>query len=129
MVPWVILLHEASDGTSHYDWLIQSSPVDRQASLISFRVSARPDDPAAVAFEAERMSDHRAAYLSFEGEVRGGRGRVRRVGEGLARIEADNGVFVVTLDSERTWIGERAGFESSLYAFRLQRPVGLGHTG
>ncbi len=129
MVPWVILLHELPDGTSHYDWLLQSSPVDRQAPLIAFRVSARPDDPGVVAFQAERIADHRPVYLSFEGEVSGGRGRVRRVGQGLAEIQRDDGVFVVSLGEDRTWIGQRAAFESPQYAFRLQSPRDLGHTG
>jgi hypothetical protein len=30
----------------------------------------------------QRLADHRLAYLDYEGEISGGRGRVSRVGEG-----------------------------------------------
>jgi hypothetical protein len=88
----VLLLHELPDGTSHYDWMIGP---DRPggaapAGLISFRVSERIDllggggldGRGALRFGALRLPEHRAAYLTLEGEVSGGRGRVKRLAQG-----------------------------------------------
>jgi hypothetical protein len=128
MCPWVILHHQLPDGSSHLDWLIQSDPVNRQAPLISFRVSSRPDDPSVLAFQAERIQEHRPLYLEFEGEVSANRGRVTRLASGLATIQGDNGVFIVTLDGGRTWVGRRADFASPLYSFRLHSGPEARHT-
>lgn len=83
----VLLRHDLPDGSSHYDWMIQrsGSPDD---PLVTFRVATRIDEGAA-AFRAERLADHRAAYLDYEGEVSGGRGSVTRVAEGEMEIVAD----------------------------------------
>jgi hypothetical protein len=115
---WVLLLHELSDGSWHYDWMIQPNSTP-DAPLVTFRVRARPDDPSLTNFEAERIGDHRTAYLSFEGEIPGGRGRVKPVVRGIAAIERDDGAFVVTLDGQRTWVGLRRGFEGTSYHFSL----------
>lgn len=80
----VLLLHELPDGSSHFDWMIQREP-DLGAGLLTFRVSVRIDQMEQGTFEAVRLADHREAYLSFEGEVSGGRGRVSRVASGDVR--------------------------------------------
>ena len=126
---WVLLLHELPDGSSHFDWMIQPTGGGAEAALVTFRVARRPDDPSLTDFEAERVADHRAAYLSFEGQVLGGRGTVRRVAQGIATIVRDDAHFVVTLDGERTWVGARRGFEGSGYHFRLSTGPWIGHTG
>jgi len=125
---WALLLHELPDSSWHYDWLIQPTVSDAAAPLIAFRVSSRPDDPSTVAFQGERIADHRAEYLSFEGEISDNRGRVRRVGQGVAEIIRDDGAFVITLDGQRTWVGRRRGFESSSYHFSLPDGPDFGHT-
>jgi hypothetical protein len=128
MSRWVLLLHELPDRSWHYDWMIQPSGAMSDARLISFRVLARPDDPSLTDFSAERIGDHRADYLSFEGQVSAGRGRVRRVGEGQAEVLRDDVAFVVTLDDRRTWIGQRRGVESPEYHFHLSTGPWIGHT-
>ena len=128
MARWVLLLHELPDRTWHYDWMIQSPGSQPDARLVSFRVSFRPDDPSITAFAAERIGDHRAEYLSFEGAVSGGRGTVRRVAEGHAEVLRDDAAFVVTLDGQRTWIGQRRAFESLEYHFHLSIGPWIGHT-
>ena len=100
--PTVQLLHELPDGSTHVDWLIAQDP-DARSRLLAFRLPARVDrlapggdrvDPEALV--AERIGDHRAVYLSYEGPLAdapgrstdratGGqpdRGRVRRLAEG-----------------------------------------------
>jgi hypothetical protein len=82
---WVLLRHELPDGSWHYDWLL-SRPDAPEQGLLSFRVFCDPIS-AVERFEAIPTPDHRRVYLTYEGEVSGGRGTVRRVGEGsVARI-------------------------------------------
>ena len=126
---WVLLLHELPDRSWHYDWMIQPTGAGPDAPLISYRVAARPDDPALTDFEALRIGVHRAEYLSFEGQVSGARGSVRRVARGEATILRDDAAFVVTLDGQRTWVGQRRGFQSPDYHFHLSTGPGIAHTG
>ena len=89
-----ILLHILADDTSHFDWLIERSPVDStsprhpdEQSLICFRAAVRPDhlapqaDPQA-AIVVERLPDHRHRYLDYEGPISSDRGSVQRVASG-----------------------------------------------
>lgn len=97
MARMVLLLHEVPDGTSHFDWLIDppgalagedgAAPkgADKdERRLISFRVDQRLDRAGLQRFGGERLSEHRAAYLQYQGVVPGGRGRVTRVASGEA---------------------------------------------
>jgi hypothetical protein len=108
--------------------MIQPRGAQPDTRLISFRVSACPDDASLTEFEAERIGDHRAEYLSFEGEVSGGRGTVRRVAVGNAEVLRDDAAFVVVLDGRRKWIGHRRGFERPGYHFHLSNGPDFGHT-
>lgn len=77
----VILRHDTPDGGAHFDWMVPAE----SGRLMTFRVDTRPDE-AAVRFEATRLVDHRVAYLDYEGEISGGRGRVTRVARGEVRL-------------------------------------------
>jgi hypothetical protein len=46
---------------------------------------------------AEKLADHRQDYLTFEGEISGGRGRVERVEQGICRVKrgADGGWMIL----------------------------------
>ena len=80
---WVLLRHEMPDGSWHYDWMLEwDGASDAARALVAFRVSVRPDERVGAGFEAERIGEHRRAYLEFEGVVSGGRGRVVRVARG-----------------------------------------------
>lgn len=90
---FVIHLH-TGHGPDHFDLMLQRGP-----ALATWRVEA---DPAALAPGAEapavRLPDHRTAYLTYEGPVRRGRGRVRRVDAGTyERIGADDDVWEIVL--------------------------------
>ena len=90
----VLLRHDLPDGSSHFDWMMQrAGPVVGEGRLVTFRVSVPIQD--AAAFDAERIPDHRAIYLDYEGEVSGGRGQVRR--ECLA-------VCNILVETERSFI-------------------------
>jgi hypothetical protein len=78
-----MLRHDLPDGSTHWDWLIER--VTGEERVLTFRLeSPWPilDDLSADAFRAERLDDHRAMYLEYEGQVSGDRGEVLRVASG-----------------------------------------------
>ncbi len=90
----VLLRHDLPDGSFHYDWMIQrAGGPDRP--LVTFRVRDRIDRGGAQEFAAERLSDHRAAYLGYEGPVSGDRGQVLRVAAGEMVIVEESAVRLV----------------------------------
>ncbi len=83
----VQLLHELPDGTSHVDWMIARDQAGREP-LISFRLQRRIDDlKPGQRMAAERIADHRPAYLDYEGPVSDERGSVRRLAWGTVVSE------------------------------------------
>ncbi len=87
---FALLEHETeSTGTAsvHWDFLVEALVYER---LPTWRLAA---DPRATPgpIPAERIGDHRRLYLDYEGEVSGGRGRVRRLDRGPARIQRFEG--------------------------------------
>jgi hypothetical protein len=80
MLRTVVLEHRLPDGDSHFDWMIERSGPGEDRRLITWRTECRPD--LVLEFRGERIGDHRAAYLEFEGELSGGRGQVVRVASG-----------------------------------------------
>lgn len=116
-VPSVILRHDTPDGGWHFDWMI----LLESGLLMTFRVTDRPD-VAAPDFGATRLSDHRAAYLEYEGEISGGRGRVTRVARGEVRLVEVNDERVVVEGgyggTGMRWTGTRASGESWVFGRR-----------
>jgi len=105
----VLLEHITPDGAMHYDWMVQRSGFGLQAPLATFRVHERIDQGQSFFFEAERLPDHRAAYLDFEGPIAGNRGEVRRICRGDMEIEHDAqwrcAIRGVLGDAEGLWEG------------------------
>jgi hypothetical protein len=113
---WVLLRHELPGGEWHYDWMIQRSD-EADAPLLTFRVFVRPDDATVLEFAAERLGDHRAVYLEYEGEVSGGRGRVDRVAAGVVESLRESAERVdVRLAGVGEWRGARV--EGTGWEFR-----------
>lgn len=77
-------MHETAEG-AHWDLLL---PVAGQTSLATWRLAANPVDAPACDWPiaAQRIADHRPLYLEYEGEISGGRGRVRRIDRGSASV-------------------------------------------
>jgi hypothetical protein len=78
MPRFVILLHETPAGyvrATHFDLMLQHA-----GSLRTWALDAMP--AIGKTATAERLPDHRLAYLDFEGPIAGGRGTVRRVAAG-----------------------------------------------
>ena len=78
----VLLLHALPDGSNHIDWMM-ARDAKNERPLVSFRLSERLDRlEAGQSLPAQRIQDHRPAYLAYEGEVSGGRGNVKRLSGG-----------------------------------------------
>ncbi len=110
MPSFVVLKHDCPDGSWHHDWMIERTDpgVDLDRPLLTFRTIVLPTQSAR--FEAERIADHRRAYLDYEGEISGGRGSVRRLAGGSAAIEAfEPDRIVILLGSSRRLVGTGEG--------------------
>jgi hypothetical protein len=73
---FVVLWHSGIDEP-HFDFMIESLEGDW---LYTWRCRNHPLQLFVTA--ATRIAEHRREYLSIEGEISGGRGRVDRVSEG-----------------------------------------------
>ena len=80
---FVIQNHKTRSG-AHYDLMLEAG-----AALATWRIDRLPTDlRAGEALPARALPDHRLAYLSCEGEISGGRGRVRIAAGGTYRLLA-----------------------------------------
>jgi hypothetical protein len=90
---FVLLEHDTRDeaargrrpgaGEVHWDLLIE---VPGQERLATWRLAENPIEGSAE-IAAERIGDHRRAYLDYVGELSGGRGSVRRLDRGASVLE------------------------------------------
>jgi hypothetical protein len=90
---FVVLLHEGY-GERHWDLFLE---VEGREKLMAWHVMRGPEEWARAAegeIGAKRIGDHRKLYMTYEGEVSGGRGTVKRVAEGMA---------VLAEAGERVW--------------------------
>ena len=74
----------------HYDFMVETAP---GGPLRTWAIAVEP--VAGLELPARALDDHRRAYLTYEGEVSGGRGTVRRWDEGTCEVE--------------TWAEDRVG--------------------
>lgn len=90
----VLLRHETSDGGHHFDLMLERRAGDER--LLTFRLDRRIEVGVAGVARGELIGEHRAAYLTYEGEVSGGRGHVRREwsAEGEVAEESDERVRI-----------------------------------
>jgi len=78
---FVIQIHSGY-GPTHYDLMIVSGP-----ALATWQLSGDPQALAAgQAAAARRLADHRRAYLTYEGPVSKGRGRVEILDSGDCEV-------------------------------------------
>jgi hypothetical protein len=86
MPRFVVLRHEmppAEKRGSHFDLMLEHGEV-----LWTWTCDQLPS--AALPVSAQRLADHRLAYLDYEGEVSGDRGSVTRVDEGQYELLAES---------------------------------------
>jgi hypothetical protein len=118
-VPTVLLRHELPDGSWHVDWMIANDPAGA-GPLLTFRPAGLIHElEAGQSIEAEQLPDHRSAYLEYEGELSGGRGRVTRAARGRAirQLGWDGDALTLTVHWQG---GEHPGVVQELCATRVR---------
>ena len=89
----MFVLHaHCSNGPDHYDLMIEQG-----RALATWRLADRPDAlPPRAAMPAEKLADHRAAYLEYEGPVSRGRGEVTRLDKGNCDVhQTSSGLWLI----------------------------------
>jgi hypothetical protein len=98
MPRFVVLHHETPadhERTSHWDLMLESDGV-----LQTWALDRPPKTGESI--PAEPLPDHRLAYLEYEGEVSGDRGRVSQWDSGVYEfVEDSDELIVVRLDGGR----------------------------
>ena len=88
---YAILWHDDVPGP-HFDLMFETLP---GSALSTWRC---PRWPVEAPTPATRLTDHRRAYLEYEGDLSGRRGRVTRVMAGACEVEVGEGsVWTVCL--------------------------------
>lgn len=106
MLRFVLLYHDCPPDylrPSHWDFMLEAGDVLRTWALehlpngwraahdATQRVFADcPPIAGTDRVAAEQLADHRRAYLEFEGELSGNRGRVTRIAAGTYQMEIDS---------------------------------------
>ena len=98
MPRYLILRHETPKGADrglHWDFMLETKGVLRTWAL-------EKEPRAEAAIDAIELEDHRIAYLEYEGDISGGRGRVTQwdSGEYKPREQSDIRI-VVDLEGSR----------------------------
>jgi hypothetical protein len=87
---------------------------------------------AAERIPARALSNHRLAYLDYEGPISDGRGAVTRWSEGTYQIESQSEASLVVLLSGKHLTGratlQRMGEAADEWVFSLEGPAGGGMT-
>src|SRR5687768_5439855 len=87
---YAVLHHSGAEGEPHYDFLFETSET---SSLVTFRL---PEWPlTGDTHPATKLRDHRRIYLTFEGDIGGGRGHVSRVAEGAVDVVQQNSRWIL----------------------------------
>jgi hypothetical protein len=106
MPRFVLLRHECPpgfDAPSHWDFMLEDG-----AALLTWRLGTLPVAGGAPV-AAERLGDHRLAYLDYEGPLSGNRGEVRRVDAGEFRWVERSELRLRIVLRGTSLVGELAG--------------------
>lgn len=90
---FVIQEHSTADGV-HWDLMLEQADI-----LVTFRLEAAPEAALRRAIRARKIRDHPIKFLTYEGMVQNGTGRVRIVDRGTCRLDIrDDDLFALELD-------------------------------
>jgi hypothetical protein len=84
-----VVLHHTGVVRAHFDLLLEPSPPPENQPLLTWRLEAPPASWTAGTV-AVRQADHRPIYMTYEGAISKGRGQVRRVASGTAKVVAQS---------------------------------------
>jgi hypothetical protein len=87
----VLLWHSMPEGGDHFDWMVARDSHET-SPLITLRCETRLDQLGKGETAAlQRIANHRAAYLQYEGPIAGNRGSVKRMNQGIVYSHAPAG--------------------------------------
>jgi len=115
---FVIQEHTTPEGV-HWDLMIEKGE-----ALTTFRLSQGPENVRGHAIEAVRIFDHALKFLTYEGPVQKGTGKVRIVERGGYRL-LDDKEDCMTLDLQGTLLQGSftlTRLEGATWEFTPQRP-------
>jgi hypothetical protein len=93
-MPNYVVLHHTAIENPHYDLMLDLA---EGAELSTWRVAHWPAEPGD---QFTLLSDHRRAYLEYEGPISGNRGNVNRVAAGEFQIiRKDTNAIVALFDA------------------------------
>ena len=96
--------------------------MERQGRLAAWRVVDLDELAGGGLVRAERLPDHRLAYLDYEGPVSNGRGDVRRLLRGsLAELQWTEDLIQVKLEGGIRGILTARKLDETLWQFTLSR--------
>jgi len=105
------ILHHTGVVPEHFDLMFETAD---GSTLATWRSPAWPITTPTV---IERLADHRADYLEYEGPVSGGRGTVRRVAGGrFTTVARTADRWVVGIEGGMTLILRRTGKDAAWQA-------------
>lgn len=81
---YVILRHEGI-ADPHFDLMVETRP---GSDLATWRLAAWP---LHAQTPAQRLKDHRRAFLDYQGDLTGNRGSVHRIDHGDCEVSIDEG--------------------------------------
>jgi bifunctional non-homologous end joining protein LigD len=83
---FVIQRHERETEPVHWDLMLESGNV-----LETYRISEPPEEWETVPVKAEKIFDHPLKFLTYEGSVNKGKGRVKIADGGTYRVLTKRG--------------------------------------
>ncbi len=89
---FVIQEHTTPDGV-HWDLMLEEGEV-----LTTFRLEQPPEAVATGTVQATKIFDHPLRFLTYEGPVQKGTGKVRIVERGTCDVLAEEDAIALTLD-------------------------------
>ncbi|MCC6284826.1 MAG: hypothetical protein IT439_05920 [Phycisphaerales bacterium] len=119
MTRWVLLRHTPDVGPAHLDLMLEAEG-DEEHRLVTFRLPLQTTIAAGQVIAGQRLADHRAMYLDFEGEISGGRGCVARTAHGPCRgVAVQSGHVEARICVNGAWLRLSGGADAS-GAWRLE---------
>ena len=119
---FVVQEHTTREGV-HWDLMLETGQ-----TLTTFRLAEGPEDVLRHAVEAVRIADHAMRFLTYEGPVQKGTGKVRIVERGTYR-RLDGRDEIITLDLQGTVLQGRFRLtctEDTTWEFRATQPESSG---
>lgn len=107
-----VILRHVQDDNAHWDLMLDLGETLATWKLTGNPLATMPPAEPTAPIHAQRIADHRRAYLTYEGPISGDRGHVRQIESGDCRWSLVKG---------EEWLVELQG---SILRARVRLPAG-----